>query len=85
MNIVRKVRIAVAGAGLIGLRHIEEVERCPATELSAIVDPGAKAPEIAVIVLIEHGGSGPTQAAPIAMQIVREYTRLNQSRKHAGP
>ena len=40
MNIVRKVRIAVAGAGLIGLRHIEEVERCPATELSAIVDPG---------------------------------------------
>jgi len=44
-----------------------------------------KAPEISVIVLIEHGGSGPTQAAPIAMQIIREYNRLSQSRKHAGP
>jgi penicillin-binding protein 2 len=45
----------------------------------------SKAPEVAVVVLIEHGGSGPTQAAPIAMQIVREYNRLSQSRKHAGP
>lgn len=40
----------------------------------------AKAPEIAVVVLIEHGGSGPTQAAPVAMQIVRDYQRLAQSR-----
>jgi len=44
---MRKVRIAVAGAGLIGLRHIEEVQNCPTVELSAIVDPGPKAPEIA--------------------------------------
>ncbi len=44
---MRKVRIAVAGAGLIGLRHIEEIQACPSTELSAIVDPGPKAPEIA--------------------------------------
>jgi len=44
---MRKVRIAVAGAGLIGLRHIEEIHKCPATELSAIVDPGPKAPGIA--------------------------------------
>jgi len=44
---MRKVRIAVAGAGLIGLRHIEEIQKCPAAELSAIVDPGPKAPEIA--------------------------------------
>jgi penicillin-binding protein 2 len=36
----------------------------------------ATSPEIAVAVLIEHGGSGPTQAAPVAMQIVRDYTRL---------
>jgi penicillin-binding protein 2 len=36
----------------------------------------AKAPEIAVVVLVEHGGSGPTVAAPIAMQIVKEYHRL---------
>jgi penicillin-binding protein 2 len=40
----------------------------------------AKAPEIAVVVLVEHGGSGPTVAAPIAIQIVREYHRLSQSR-----
>ncbi len=44
---MRKVRIAVAGAGLIGLRHIEETQKCPTVELSAIVDPGPKAPEIA--------------------------------------
>lgn len=44
---MRKVRVAVAGAGLIGLRHIEEAQRCPAIELSAIVDPGPKAPEAA--------------------------------------
>ena len=41
------VRIAVAGAGMIGLRHIEEAQRSPAVELSAIVDPGPKAPDVA--------------------------------------
>jgi len=40
----------------------------------------AKAPEIAVVVLVEHGGSGPTVAAPIAMQIVKEYHRLAATR-----
>lgn len=40
----------------------------------------AKAPEIAVVVLIEHGGSGPTQAAPVAMQVVKEYHRLAAAR-----
>jgi predicted dehydrogenase len=34
------VRVAVAGAGLIGTRHIEEVDASGSTELSAIVDPG---------------------------------------------
>ncbi|MCL2777101.1 MAG: penicillin-binding protein 2 [Polyangiaceae bacterium] len=38
----------------------------------------AKSPEIAVVVLVEHGGSGPTIAAPIAMQIIRDYRRLAQ-------
>lgn len=36
----------------------------------------AKAPEIAVVVLVEHGGAGPTIAAPIALQIIRDYNRL---------
>jgi penicillin-binding protein 2 len=42
----------------------------------------SKAPEIAVVVLVEHGGSGPTQAAPVAIQVVREYRRLQEI--HAG-
>lgn len=45
----------------------------------------AKAPEIAVVVLVEHGGSGPTQAAPVAMQVVREYTRLQAIRNQTPP
>lgn len=43
----------------------------------------AKSPEIAVVVLVEHGGSGPTQAAPVAMQVVREYKRLEAQREAA--
>jgi predicted dehydrogenase len=34
------VRLAVVGAGLIGVRHAEEVVACPGTELAAVVDPG---------------------------------------------
>lgn len=45
----------------------------------------AKSPEIAVVVLVEHGGSGPTQAAPVAMQIVRDYTRLQAARNNTAP
>lgn len=33
------VRLAVAGAGLIGRRHIEEIQRCPATTVAAVVEP----------------------------------------------
>jgi len=44
----------------------------------------AKSPEIAVVVLVEHGGSGPTIAAPLAMQILREYRRLGQQRAGKG-
>jgi predicted dehydrogenase len=42
-----KVRIAVAGAGLIGLRHIEETVASLNCVLASIIDPGPKAPEIA--------------------------------------
>jgi predicted dehydrogenase len=41
------VRIAVAGAGLIGRRHIEEVDAGSSAELAAIVDPGPAGPELA--------------------------------------
>jgi penicillin-binding protein 2 len=40
----------------------------------------AKSPEIAIVVLIEHGGAGARAAAPVAMQVAREYQRLQQSR-----
>ncbi|MCA9588684.1 MAG: penicillin-binding protein 2 [Myxococcales bacterium] len=45
----------------------------------------ASAPEIAVVVLVEHGGSGPTQAAPVAMQVVRDYQRLAAQRAGKAP
>ena len=35
-----RVRIAVAGAGMIGKRHVEEVDASDAAELTAVVDPG---------------------------------------------
>ncbi|TNC05869.1 Gfo/Idh/MocA family oxidoreductase [Methylobacterium terricola] len=44
---MHEVRIAVAGAGLIGRRHIEEIGRSRGTRLSAIVDPGPDAAAIA--------------------------------------
>ena len=40
----------------------------------------AKSPEIAIVVLIEHGGAGGRAAAPVAMQVAREYQRLQASR-----
>ena len=42
-----KLRIAVAGAGLIGLRHVEELQRSPRCVLSAIVDPSPEAAAVA--------------------------------------
>jgi penicillin-binding protein 2 len=45
----------------------------------------AKAPEIAVTVLVEHGGSGPEVAVPVAMRIVHEYERLQAQRAGRAP
>ncbi|MHA6782102.1 Gfo/Idh/MocA family protein [Pseudonocardia saturnea] len=42
-----RVRIAVAGAGLIGKRHIEEVVASAVADLASIVDPGPAGPELA--------------------------------------
>src|SRR5208283_4799065 len=44
---LEKVRIAVAGAGLIGLRHIEETVASHNCNLAAIIDPRPKAAEVA--------------------------------------
>jgi len=46
-SVMKNVKIAVAGAGLIGRRHIELVQASKSCELLAIVDPSATAIEIA--------------------------------------
>jgi penicillin-binding protein 2 len=45
----------------------------------------AKSPEIAIVVLIEHGGAGSRAAVPVAMQVAREYQKLQASRLAARP
>ena len=42
-----RVRLAVAGAGLIGRRHIEEIDASGSAQLAAIVDPSPAAREVA--------------------------------------
>jgi predicted dehydrogenase len=44
---VNQVRIAVAGAGAIGLRHIDEIRESRSALLAGIVDPLPKAAEVA--------------------------------------
>ena len=44
---MRPVRLAVAGAGVIGKRHIEEVDASSDAILASIVDPGPVGPELA--------------------------------------
>jgi len=48
------VRIAVAGAGMIGQRHIEEIDASPQARLSAIVDPFPAAAQIAEKFQVPH-------------------------------
>lgn len=43
---MNRIRIAVAGAGLIGHAHIERVAADTSVELAAIVDPGPAGPEL---------------------------------------
>ena len=42
-----RIRIAVAGAGAVGCRHIEEIERSPSAVLASIVDISPKAADAA--------------------------------------
>jgi predicted dehydrogenase len=51
------VRIAVAGAGLIGTRHIEEIDASADAELAAVVDPGPAGPELAEKFGVAHHAS----------------------------
>jgi penicillin-binding protein 2 len=40
----------------------------------------ASAPEIAIVVLIEHGGGGGKNAAPVAMRVVDAWQKLGKRR-----
>ncbi len=40
-----------------------------------------KSPEVAVVVLVEHGGAGGKHAAPIAFEAVRAYQELVRDRR----
>lgn len=42
-----------------------------------------KSPEIAIVVIIEHGGGGGKNAAPVAMRVVREWQKLKEKRLSA--
>ena len=57
VNTVTRVRIAVAGAGTIGSRHIEEVDACESTALASVVDPGAAGRELAAKFGVERYSS----------------------------
>lgn len=43
----------------------------------------SRSPEIAIVVLIEHGGGGGKNAAPVAMQVVRDWQKLKAKRLEA--
>ena len=47
----------------------------------------ANSPEIAIVVLVEHGGGGGKNAAPVAMRVVDAWQKLNAKRRLAqrGP
>ncbi len=45
----------------------------------------AQNPEVAIIVLVEHGGAGGRQAAPIAMNILQEYLGSEATTAEAEP
>lgn len=39
------------------------------------------APEVAIVVLIEHGGAGGKHAAPVAFEIIRDYQRIRAAQE----
>jgi penicillin-binding protein 2 len=43
----------------------------------------ARSPEIAIVVIIEHGGGGGKNAVPVAMRVVRDWQKLKEKRLSA--
>ena len=74
---MNSVRIAVAGAGLIGLRHIEEIQKSRVAELASIVDVSPKAAEVAA--------AGRRAALRVARGAVREGPAGRRDHRDAEP
>lgn len=43
----------------------------------------SESPEIAIVVLVEHGGGGGKNAVPVAMQVVQDWQRMKEERLSA--
>jgi penicillin-binding protein 2 len=43
----------------------------------------SESPEIAIVVLIEHGGGGGLNAVPVAMRVVRDWQKMKADRLEA--
>jgi penicillin-binding protein 2 len=43
----------------------------------------AQSPEIAIVVLVEHGGGGGKNAVPVAMQVVQDWQKMKEERLSA--
>lgn len=43
----------------------------------------SRSPEIAIVVLVEHGGGGGKNAVPVAMRVVRDWQKLKEKRLSA--
>ena len=56
-------KLAVVGAGLIGIRHIEAIDKTAAATLACIVDPAEAGQAAARAVVLEHSATGVSNAA----------------------
>ncbi|MGE3633250.1 MAG: penicillin-binding transpeptidase domain-containing protein, partial [Sandaracinaceae bacterium] len=45
----------------------------------------AESPEVAIVVLVEHGGGGGTNAVPIAISVLNEYLSARATTASASP
>jgi penicillin-binding protein 2 len=43
----------------------------------------SRSPEIAIVVIVEHGGGGGKNAVPVAMRVVRDWQKLKEKRLSA--
>ena len=86
---VDQVRIAVAGAGAIGLRHIDEIRESRSALLAGIVDPLPKAAGVAAkagvpLLRVARGDAGRGQARRHRPRHAEQHARGPGARMHSG-